>query len=438
MSTIRYRYAGAADVLLLARLNVQLVEEGADFGTTDLGWLQRRMRRWLGDGHNRAVLFEDERGRLLAYALYKEDAAEIYLRQFLVLRAARRRGVGREAFALLRSRIWSADKRLTLEVLAANGSAYRFWRSLGYRDCAVTLEIPAPARAPAASPQLAPAAIAAPLLLTRLLAVCLLLGHGPLRLLRRLAGDARQALARATGVLAFAGFISTPVAAASSLVAGAPLQALPPALSPVAEPDAEAAPRAITTAELSAMRASGGHCSAAVYRSAWQAARRYQLEPAVVLAVIEAESSCRSDAVSSAGALGLMQLVPDSGARNAYRLVYGSDRSPSRALLRDPEVNIRLGVAYLRSLRNHFAGIGSDEVRLVLAIASYNCGTDLFDRGLPAASSDWDPGEALRWIVQHAPAETRGYIRRVAERAWRYSSALAAARDEGAVLALAQ
>ena len=447
MNTLRYRFAGARDAQLLARLNLLLVEDGADFGPADPAYFQRRMQRWLSDGRNRAVLFEDERGRLQAYALYKEDAAEIYLRQFLVLRAARRRGVGREAFALLRSRIWSADKRLTLEVLSANRGAYRFWRSLGYRNCAVTLEIPAPAPAPApvrapAPPALAPAGPRPAL--AWLMALCGVLAHLPLRVLRGLYGSAaaaRHGLVR-LGLVACAGFAAAPVAAAAPLaeeptlvlataapmpaLAGPPrFQALPAALPP-----------AITPAELGAMRASGGHCSAAVYRSAWQAAQSYNLEPAVVAAMIEAESSCRNDAVSRAGALGLMQLVPDSGARNAYRLVYGNDRRPSRTLLRDPEVNIRLGVAYLYALHDHFARVGSAEARLVLAIASYNCGTDLFDQGLPAASSEWDPDAMRGWIVHHAPLETRGYVRRVVEQVRRYHQALAAAHGE-AVLALA-
>lgn len=151
MNNLQYRFAGAADAPLLARLNAQLIAAGADFGPADHEVLERRMRRWLGSGRDHAVLFGDGRGRVLAYAVYREDEAEIYLRQFLVLDAARRHGVGRRAFALLRRDIWSRGKRLTLEVLSGNRAGLCFWRALGYRDCAVTLEIPAGAPAPAAS-----------------------------------------------------------------------------------------------------------------------------------------------------------------------------------------------------------------------------------------------------------------------------------------------
>lgn len=143
MNTIRYRFAGATEVPLLARLNAKLIESGADFGPADPQLLERRMRRWLASGRDHAVLFEDLRGRLLAYAVYRDDAQEIYLRQFLVLDSARHHGIGRRAFALLRGAIWPRGKRLTLEVLSTNAAGLRFWRSLGYRDCALTLEIPA-------------------------------------------------------------------------------------------------------------------------------------------------------------------------------------------------------------------------------------------------------------------------------------------------------
>ena len=85
------------------------------------------------------VLFEDEGDRPLAMPCSK--ARTNHLGQFRWC-VARRCGVGRRAFEMLRSTIWSPRKRLTLEVLSGNRGAQRFWRSLGYRDFAVTLELP--------------------------------------------------------------------------------------------------------------------------------------------------------------------------------------------------------------------------------------------------------------------------------------------------------
>ncbi len=453
MHALRYRFATSDDAALLARLNVQLVEDGADFGPAEPAYLERRMRRWLHSGRDHAVLFENQDGALLAYAVYEEQAFEIYLRQFLVLGAARRHGIGREVFRLLRCEIWCKDKRLTLEVLSSNGAAYRFWHSLGYRNCAVTLEIPAQAAEPAHGIDRPGVQIAqaprrdAPVRGFAWLPAVKAFATAPLRLLRRLrrrVALTAQVLGRYGSALAFAGFVSVPGAVAAPVVA-----AVPVAVSFTSAADARSAPvlrlpravavdalgAALSDAELRALRSSGAHCATSIYRTAWSMARTYQMEPAWVAAIIEAESSCQPNAVSKAGALGLMQLMPGSGARAAYRLAYGRDESPSSALLRDPQANIRLGVAYLRGLHRHFVNIGSAQARLLLAVASYNCGTDLFDAQLPAVSVNWNAAEAERWIALHAPRETYGYVAQVRAMALRYAAAIRATQPQPLIVA---
>lgn len=140
MNAISCRWASVADAPELARLNRQLVREGADFGPDDLYFLHDRMRTWLASGAYRAVLFEAD-GETVAYALFRETADEIYLAQFLVQRHARQHGVGHAAIARLRRDIWPRGKRLTLDVLVGNRRALAFWHDLGWRDCALTLEI---------------------------------------------------------------------------------------------------------------------------------------------------------------------------------------------------------------------------------------------------------------------------------------------------------
>jgi predicted acetyltransferase len=80
-------------------------------------------------------------GEAVAYALYREDATEIYLRQFFVLRHLRRKGIGRRAVEILISQLWPKTKRLTVEVLTQNQSAVAFWRAMGYKDYSLALEI---------------------------------------------------------------------------------------------------------------------------------------------------------------------------------------------------------------------------------------------------------------------------------------------------------
>ncbi len=94
-------------------------------------------------------------------------------------------------------------------------------------------------------------------------------------------------------------------------------------------------------------------------------AKANNLDPALVKAVIAVESSFQPDAVSPKGALGLMQIIPATGAR--YGVVGEKTRSAERMLL-DPATNIRVGVRYLRDLLTLFA------YDLTLALAAYNAG----------------------------------------------------------------
>jgi predicted acetyltransferase len=101
--------------------------------------LEQRMNGWLSSEYM-AMLFEDG-GEAVAYALYREQPEEIYLRQLFVVRNRRRKGIGRTAVEILRSKIWPKNKRLTVDVLVQNTAAIAFWRSVGYRDYCLTLEI---------------------------------------------------------------------------------------------------------------------------------------------------------------------------------------------------------------------------------------------------------------------------------------------------------
>jgi len=92
--------------------------------------------------------------------------------------------------------------------------------------------------------------------------------------------------------------------------------------------------------------------------------RRGQLSPALVLAVIEVESNGFNFAMSNAGALGLMQLLPSTAEPLAHEIgvVW---RGP--ATLLDPVANVRLGVAYLRRLVDRFGDVEQ-------ALVAYNWG----------------------------------------------------------------
>lgn len=96
-----------------------------------------------------------------------------------------------------------------------------------------------------------------------------------------------------------------------------------------------------------------------------QAAKDFSLEPALLKAVMAAESGFNPAAVSPKGAIGLMQIMPATAER------YGLQGDSKRTLLQklaDPIINIRLGARYLRDLSHMFPA------SLHLVLASYNAG----------------------------------------------------------------
>jgi ribosomal protein S18 acetylase RimI-like enzyme len=134
-----HRFAGSEDCALLSELNLQLIQDEGHRNPMSFSELYNRMSGWLCQGYC-AVLFEEE-GELAGYALYREERTGIYLRHLFVVRDRRRRGLGREMIGILKRDIWPGDKRLTVEVLVSNEPAMRFWRSVGFNDYSLTLEI---------------------------------------------------------------------------------------------------------------------------------------------------------------------------------------------------------------------------------------------------------------------------------------------------------
>ena len=137
---MEYRLATERDLDLLAEWNHQLIRDEGHRNPMPVPELRERMRGWLNDGEYKAVIFGPEADPL-AYALFREDAAEVYLRQLFVRRDRRGEGIGRQTVNVLRKALWPPQKRLTVEVLTANLRAVAFWRAVGYRDYCLTLEI---------------------------------------------------------------------------------------------------------------------------------------------------------------------------------------------------------------------------------------------------------------------------------------------------------
>ena len=135
---LTWRHASDADLGLLAEWNHQLIQDEGHRNPMTVAQLEERMKQWLRGEYQAIVFSEDEP---VGYALYKQTIESIYLRQFFVLRSRRSSGIGRAVFAILQRQIWPPDVRLTVDVLCRNSGGIAFWRSLGYQDYCLTLEI---------------------------------------------------------------------------------------------------------------------------------------------------------------------------------------------------------------------------------------------------------------------------------------------------------
>jgi len=127
--------------------------------------------------------------------------------------------------------------------------------------------------------------------------------------------------------------------------------------------------------------------------------RRSGIDPLVLHAVIRQESRFQPDILSPAGAVGLMQLMPRTAAETARK---EKMPKPRRVDLTRPEVNVRLGAAYLSGLVKDYRG---DYFR---AVAAYNAGEAAVGRWWKR--SNGDPAVFLEGVNYK---ETRFYMRRV-------------------------
>ncbi len=129
------------------------------------------------------------------------------------------------------------------------------------------------------------------------------------------------------------------------------------------------------------------------------AAHLAQLAPDLLYGMIRQESLYRVDAVSPAGAVGLMQLMPETARRTAR---YWKLANPAPGDLLDPAVNVSLGAARLRMLLDRFDG------QIPVALAGYNAGLTAVTHWLPPKPIDADV-----WIENIPYNETREYVERI-------------------------
>ncbi|MDH5326136.1 MAG: murein transglycosylase domain-containing protein [Gammaproteobacteria bacterium] len=170
---------------------------------------------------------------------------------------------------------------------------------------------------------------------------------------------------------------------------------------------------------------------------------RHNIPAHLIYAIIETESFFNPRAKSPVPAFGLMQLVPQTGARDAYRFLYARDKIVKDTYLYKPNNNIKLGVAYLHMLHFRYLKRIKDPVsRQWAAIAAYNTGVDNVMGSFAGQYSKkkftnrwiWK-GKALKKINKMNPEqvyqhlrkylpyeETREYIKKVRDRMHKYQT----------------
>ena len=128
-------------------------------------------------------------------------------------------------------------------------------------------------------------------------------------------------------------------------------------------------------------------CVPIVYKSA----QKYDIDPALIMAVIEIESKFKRKAVSKAGAIGLMQIMPKTAKSISREL---NIKKYNKNSLYNPEINIKIGTYYLKKLLQEF----NNDIDLTLA--AYNAGM----------------GNIRKWQKQKKEIpfeETRAFIKKV-------------------------
>jgi soluble lytic murein transglycosylase len=131
------------------------------------------------------------------------------------------------------------------------------------------------------------------------------------------------------------------------------------------------------------------------------------IEPAVAYSIARQESHFNQKVVSTAYAMGLMQVTPAAGIDTAakYKVTYNRDR-----LLKDPVYNMQMGAAELSNLFGGYNG------SYILTFAGYNAGRGRVKQWIAAYGDPRDPRvDPVDWVERIPISETRNYVARIME-----------------------
>ncbi len=135
--------------------------------------------------------------------------------------------------------------------------------------------------------------------------------------------------------------------------------------------------------------------------------KEYGVSKSLIMAVMETESAFNPFAVSSTGAIGLMQIMQRSAGKEVYTYLHDREREPPEDTLFQPKFNIQYGTIYLHLLATrHLGGIRNPLTREYCVTAAYNTGP-----GNLLRTFDDDKEDAIDEINSMSPEQVYNYLR---------------------------
>ena len=130
----------AKDVPLLAAMNRQLIEDEQSANAMNLEQLEKRMEGFLSSEYS-AYFFEDGQtessDKIVGYALVRNTAAPLYLRQFYIKSECRRKHLGSLAFKFLLEHL--KTDTIDIDVLPWNERGMSFWKRMGFAETCISM-----------------------------------------------------------------------------------------------------------------------------------------------------------------------------------------------------------------------------------------------------------------------------------------------------------
>ena len=172
------------------------------------------------------------------------------------------------------------------------------------------------------------------------------------------------------------------------------------------------------------------------FSAALTAAEKWDIDPALVMAIAHTESHFNPLARSHVPAYGLMQIVPSTAGKDASKLIYGEAKLLTSDQLFNPEFNLETGSAYMNMLQTRYLkGIKDPLSRLYCAIAAYNTGTGNVAKAFIGQASmqrsfkiinQLSPEQVFNILEKGLPyEETRKYLVKVSKKLNAYQQVLA-------------